>query len=130
MKLPNGHSAIIEMVKLSDYVLSPVHPAGRHKARVFQSALGLTLTDAEELRDMLRDAAKEAEATLGNADEFGIRYIRDFERERSGRRNHSELLDPQDRRSVSAISYLLRSLRGKYGPIRPIVCSRSVTGFA
>lgn len=86
MKLPNGHSAIIEMVKLSDYVLSPVHPAGRHKARVFQSALGLTLTDAEELRDMLRDAAKEAEATLGNADEFGIRYIRDFERERSGRR--------------------------------------------
>lgn len=86
MKLPNGNSAIIEMVKLSGYVLSPVHPVGRHKARVFQSALGLTLADAEELRDMLRDAAEGAEATPGNADEFGIRYIIDFERERNDRR--------------------------------------------
>jgi hypothetical protein len=35
---------------------------------------------------MLRDPAKEAEAIPGNADEFGIRHIIDFERERNGRR--------------------------------------------
>ena len=40
MKLPNGHRAIVDLVKLRDYCLSPQHPTGRHKARVFRAALG------------------------------------------------------------------------------------------
>jgi len=41
MKLPNGEHAIVDIVKLRDYALSQHHPRGRHKARVFLSALDL-----------------------------------------------------------------------------------------
>lgn len=49
MGLPNGHRAELG-TKLEDYVLNPAHGEGRHKARVFESALGITLTNADLLR--------------------------------------------------------------------------------
>ena len=36
------------MAKLRDYSLDPVHSKGKHKARVFASALGLTRNDADD----------------------------------------------------------------------------------
>jgi hypothetical protein len=39
MMLPDGANAIVEISKLRDYRLDPHHPRGRHKARVFLSAL-------------------------------------------------------------------------------------------
>jgi len=39
--LPNGDRAILDIRKLEDYCLSPSHPRGRHKARVFQRVLGV-----------------------------------------------------------------------------------------
>ena len=45
MKLLNGDRAIVELVKLRDYSLSETHPRGRHKARVFRAALGLTVEE-------------------------------------------------------------------------------------
>ena len=48
MKMPNGDKAVVEIEKLSQYCLNPLHPRGRHKARVFESALGITGEDAEE----------------------------------------------------------------------------------
>jgi hypothetical protein len=41
MKLPNPEQAIIDEEKLSGYCLNPRHSDGQHKARVFQSALGI-----------------------------------------------------------------------------------------
>ncbi len=41
MKLPNPEQAIIDSQKLSGYCLNRNHPDGQHKARVFQSVLGL-----------------------------------------------------------------------------------------
>lgn len=35
MKLPNADRAVVGLAKLRDYCLSPTHPRGRHKARVF-----------------------------------------------------------------------------------------------
>ena len=46
------------LVKLSRYCLSPDHPRGRHKARVFAAALGFTVADAPELRDLLSAAVQ------------------------------------------------------------------------
>ena len=46
MKLPNAKNAFVDMRKLTDYCLNPHHPRGRHKAYVFQNALGLTAADA------------------------------------------------------------------------------------
>ncbi len=42
MRLPNGGAAIVEVEKLQDYCLSRRHSRGKHKARVFQSVLGMT----------------------------------------------------------------------------------------
>ena len=60
-------------------------PRGRYKARVFLSAVGLAQTDADFLRDALIQAAREADATAGVADEYGDRYSVDFEISRGDR---------------------------------------------
>ncbi len=78
MKLPNSDRAVVDIVKLSDYCLSATHPRGRHKARVFAAVLGLTADQADLLSDALLEAARTEEATPGDQDEFGQRYIVDF----------------------------------------------------
>lgn len=77
-KLPNSEDAVVEVRKLRDYCLSPEHPRGRHKARVFASALGLTVEDSEELRRALLSAAVSGEAVPAEEDEYGQRYMLDF----------------------------------------------------
>lgn len=78
MKLPNAEQAIVEVSKLRDYCLSREHPRGRHKARVFESALGLTKDDAQELREVLLAAVRDNEALLAEQDAHGMRYIVDL----------------------------------------------------
>jgi hypothetical protein len=78
VKLIGGANAAVEVSKLRDYCLDPRHPRGRHKARVFLSALGLGQSDAPLLRDALLRAAREADALPGDADEYGARYTVDF----------------------------------------------------
>ncbi len=78
MKLPGGAEAIVEISKLRDYCLDPRHPRGRHKARVFLSALGLGQGDAEFPRTTLLGAARESEALAGESDDYGERYTIDF----------------------------------------------------
>ena len=46
-KLQNPENALVEIRKLRNYCLGPDHPRGRHKARMFASALGLIADDAE-----------------------------------------------------------------------------------
>jgi hypothetical protein len=79
MRLPNGQQAIVPLEKLLDYCLNPEHPRGQHKARVFAAALGITLADAPELRQALLDAAASGDAIAGDQDEFGKRFVLDFE---------------------------------------------------
>jgi hypothetical protein len=79
MKLPNVKAAIVEIEKLRDYCLSPVHPRGRHKVRVFLSALGMTDADADELRAARMDAVVSVDANPGTSDKYGDRYTIDFE---------------------------------------------------
>ena len=78
-KLPNPENAVVEKRKLRDYCLSPEHPRGRHKARVFASALGLTVDDSQELRRALLAAALSEEALVAEEDQYGQRYMLDFE---------------------------------------------------
>jgi hypothetical protein len=78
MLLPNREQAVVDLTKLSDYCLNPEHPRGRHKARVFASALGLTLADAESLRAMLLLVVLDHEAIPTLGDVYGQRYVLDF----------------------------------------------------
>jgi hypothetical protein len=79
MKLPAGERAIVEIAKLRDYCLNPGHARGRHKARVFASALGLTAADAEYLKTELLKAARTGNAVRGERDSYGQRFLIDFE---------------------------------------------------
>ena len=79
MKIPNAHLAIVDIRKLTEYALNLEHPVGKHKARVFEAVLGLTIDDAKYLQDRLLEAVRENEAEIGKADEYGKRYIIDFE---------------------------------------------------
>jgi hypothetical protein len=85
MTLPNGEIAIVEIAKLRDYCLGRDHPRGRHKARVFLSLLGITAAHAEELRAALIEVALKGDAALGDSDQFGVRYVIDFELRRGER---------------------------------------------
>jgi hypothetical protein len=75
---PHSGSAAVDIRKLRDYVLSPDHRRGRHKARVFAATLGLTVEHADRLRSALLAAAREGDAVAGDRDEFGQRFVLDF----------------------------------------------------
>jgi hypothetical protein len=81
MNLPNGERGIIDIAKLRDYCLNPLHPRGRHKARAFAARLGLTSDRAEDLRRALLEAAREVDATVGEHDGFGQRFVVQFDME-------------------------------------------------
>ena len=86
MRIPNAEHAMVDIRKLRDYCLNPQHPEGKHKARLFVAALGMTDIDAESLRDALLQAVKSHDAALGRRDAYGQRYLIDFEFDWRGRR--------------------------------------------
>ncbi|NJK36224.1 MAG: hypothetical protein HC919_15525 [Oscillatoriales cyanobacterium SM2_2_1] len=79
MKLPNGEFAIIPTEKLTDYCLNSNHSSGKHKAKVFASALGITVENADDLRELIIQAAIEGEVIQQDSTEFGQLYKVDWE---------------------------------------------------
>src|SRR2546429_3782316 len=79
MRLPSGDRAVVDIVKLQAYCLDPSHETGKHKARVFRSALGFDQTNATDLRRILLEVAVTGDATAGELDAFGQRYVIDFD---------------------------------------------------
>ena len=47
--------------KLDDYLLSPTHPKGRHKARLWSSIFGLSQNDGRLLEQLIREQLHQAE---------------------------------------------------------------------
>jgi hypothetical protein len=79
MKLPHGNRATIDVSgKLLGYCLNVEHRLGRHKAKVFASALGITAADPTPLVEALRAAAENDEARLRKANDFGREYELEF----------------------------------------------------
>ena len=81
MLLPNGERAIVDPRKLREYCLNPDNARCRHKARVFAATLGITATEASQLREKLLEVARTGEAQRGELDLYGQRYTIDFEME-------------------------------------------------
>ena len=77
MIIANAERAVVDIRKLSDYCLNPLHDDGKHKARLF-AAVDITANDAETLRDVILQAVKTHEAQLGRRDIYGQRYMADF----------------------------------------------------
>jgi len=77
--LPNHAQAKIDIRKLRDYVLNPQHPEGRHKARVFVSALGLTAQDSEWLAAAIIEQLPAADAIPTDVSPWGTLFRVDIE---------------------------------------------------
>jgi hypothetical protein len=73
-RLPYGDQAVLDIRKIEDYCLSPAHPRGRHKARVFREALDVEGSDAAWLRDVLLEAARDGEASQLATDAWGSHW--------------------------------------------------------
>ena len=86
MRVPNAENAVVDVRKLRDYCLNPNHDEGKHKARMFAAAFGLTAKDAEVLRFALLAAVRNYDTKPGRFDHFGQRYTVDFEFEWRGRK--------------------------------------------
>ena len=84
MKVPNADRAMVDIRKLQEYCLNTQHRTGRNKALVFASALGLTIDDAEALRNILLKTIREYDAEVGLKDSYGQRYQVDFPLEWQG----------------------------------------------
>jgi len=78
MRLPNGDRADLG-TKLEDYTLNNLHREGRHKARMFESVLGISAGNADVLRRALLDAAAASDQAEARGDSgFGDIYILRF----------------------------------------------------
>jgi len=77
MRLSNSHKAVVDIEKLRNYSLNPNHPVGKHKARVFRAALGITEAHAGWLRERAMEAALSDYAELGAKSVFGDKYVID-----------------------------------------------------
>lgn len=59
---------------MAQYVLSPDHEYGRHKARVFMAALGIDRDSWEYLREQITTRVVDAEVSEVRAGRYGLRY--------------------------------------------------------
>ena len=78
MKLPNPNNAYIDDNKLVGYALNFNHAEGKHKARVFKAALGLTVENLAELKNALLEAVKTLDAIPDKSNQYGQKYVIDF----------------------------------------------------
>ncbi len=87
MKLPCGERVDLG-TKIEDYVLNPAHREGRHKARVFESVLGITLANQDRLRQAILFAAANSDLAEERGDNghgrvYVLRFPLDTERGRA-----------------------------------------------
>ncbi len=84
MRLPNGDRADLG-TKLEDYVQNPRHREGRHKARVFESILDITLVKSDVLRQAMLSAAKNSDdaeplGNNGHGEVYILRFLLETEK--------------------------------------------------
>lgn len=73
-RVPRAREAVIPTNKLVGYALNPKHPRGRHKARVFASALGIRQADWRYLREQLLNGIVDAPVRGTRITPFGVLY--------------------------------------------------------
>jgi hypothetical protein len=73
-RLPHADLAQVPAAKLRDYVLSPAHPQGGSKARVFAAVLGITHDDWRYLREQLLTGVRWASVRPRESTPWGDLY--------------------------------------------------------
>ena len=78
MLLPFAEKAYIDDQKLTGYCLSETHITGKHKARVFKSALNIAADRYLILKESILTAVLLNEAEFGGSNQQGNLYAVDF----------------------------------------------------
>jgi len=84
MKLPHGDKTDLQQIiyKLDTYSLDFNHSSGKHKARLFESKLGITKQNMEVLITAICNVADNSdEVQFTRSDEYGDRYVIVFDLE-------------------------------------------------
>ena len=76
--LPNYERAEIPRSKIEGYALNPANDEGKHKARVFKSALGFDQSNWELLKQIILDELPYHEAKPGQTSQWGDSYVVDL----------------------------------------------------
>ena len=84
-KLPAADRAVVELTKLTDYLLNAGHPDNGGKARFFE-ALGFSATEPKLLVAALKDLAASGEVVLQVSSAHGTKYVVDGHLESPGGR--------------------------------------------
>jgi hypothetical protein len=74
VKLPNHSLAVVPKRKIVEYLLSPTHPWGKHKADWF-AAFGFSVENWGSLATALKQHAREHELAKIEVTAFGTRYV-------------------------------------------------------
>lgn len=69
-----GKELEVPLRKLTEYLLSPTHPVGRHKARFFQ-ALGFTPEEPLRLGEALKQQARDALEVQTLTTPYGQKWV-------------------------------------------------------
>ena len=111
MKLPNGDRADLG-TKIEDYVLNPRHWRGRHKARVFESVLGITPANGDVLRRAILSAAENSNDAEAPRQQRPWRNLYSALSDRNTERkcDGSHCVDYPRQRRLSAVDNLLYTL--------------------
>lgn len=76
MKIPGLDDAVISRAKITDYLLSTTHPAGRHEAAFFLGH-GFAAESWKVLRDSLLDLARRHEVSEATTTAYGKKLVID-----------------------------------------------------
>ncbi len=76
MKLPKAHLAVVERVKLCDYLLNPAHPDNGGKAAFF-AELGFHVGNWPALAAAFRELAESSLVAKSLASAHGAKYVLD-----------------------------------------------------
>jgi len=77
VKLPNGYLADLGN-KIEEYSLNLNHEQGKNKAVLFASNLGITIENAERLKQALKEAAINEDVVIQKTNEYGTPYNMKF----------------------------------------------------
>jgi hypothetical protein len=67
-------NVVVPDEKLVKYVLNPEHERGKHKALIFEQALGFNQSNAPELKQAILEHIEAAEKTFRGTTEYGRNY--------------------------------------------------------
>ena len=111
--LPNFGNAAVPIEKIRDYALDPTHPTGKHKARVFEAALGFRKEHSDVLARLIKVSLSRAPAVRGGKDQHGEKWT-----------TYHEIVGANSQTAVVTVAWICRTER----PTDPMLISCYIEG--